>query len=222
MTALGPCETNQTQRANDTDQHHRRQGIGQTKSCSCASVIQSILKHHSQRGTFRSIETGLSKDRVRILLVPITIEWQTDKVVLGIVGNVLIHGVNTRSGLALISSRGDAFLEDNLAMDQSGNPVPITSGEIEVLTALPLWFEGLVTFPASSVANEVARRAGARPRDRDAVDRRIIRDFLARQGRVIDSQDEVGGYPQAAMTTRKLDIPQNVESWLARLAAEVE
>ena len=203
--------------------------------CREIAVIGNLYAHNVARNPyFKAFTTGIIVNNViynpgsrAIQLgfsagewVDMGIEPQNCRV--GIVGNVLIHGVNTRSGLALISSRGDAFLEDNLAMDQSGNPVPITSGEIEVLTALPLWFEGLVTFPASSVANEVARRAGARPRDRDAVDRRIIRDFLARQGRVIDSQDEVGGYPQAAMTTRKLDIPQNVEAWLARLAAEVE
>jgi len=44
-----------------------------------------------------------------------------------------------------------------------------------------------------------------------------------RDGRLIDSQEGVGGDPEAKPVRRALDIPkQNVEAWLARLAAELE
>jgi hypothetical protein len=40
---------------------------------------------------------------------------------------------------------------------------------------------------------------------------------------LIDSQEGVGGDPEAKPVRRALDIPkQNVEAWLARLAAELE
>jgi hypothetical protein len=66
------------------------------------------------------------------------------------------------------------------------------------------------------------KHAGARPNDRDEIDRRIIREFQQRLGHFIDSQDEVGGYPKVAPVKRGFEIPADVESWLAKLAAEVE
>ncbi|WBY09359.1 hypothetical protein PIB19_08635 [Sphingomonas sp. 7/4-4] len=37
--------------------------------------------------------------------------------------------------------------------------------------------------------------AGARPWDRDAVDKRIVAEVRSGKGRVIDDEREVGGYP---------------------------
>ena len=51
----------------------------------------------------------------------------------------------------------------------------------------------------------------------------IIKNFMEKGGRIIDSQDEVEGYPKVEMTSRKLDVPiANVEEWLAKMAREVE
>ena len=64
---------------------------------------------------------------------------------------------------------------------------------------------------------------GARPKDRDIVDKRIIQDFPDRKGRIIDSQEEVGGYPDFEMTYRKFEIPEeNIEGWLLKLTADIE
>ena len=63
---------------------------------------------------------------------------------------------------------------------------------------------------------------GARPADRDEVDRHIIRAFKQRKGRIIDSQEEVGGYPLAAMTRRQRTAPDDVNVWLAQLSAALE
>ncbi|MDP6041891.1 MAG: right-handed parallel beta-helix repeat-containing protein, partial [Candidatus Latescibacteria bacterium] len=138
-----------------------------------------------------------------------------------VVGNVMIHGVDTRSGLAMVSSKGDAYLEDNIALGQAGSAVALSSGNIRILEEKPVW-GNLNPLPASAVEDHVAQHAGARPKDRDAVDQRIVREFLAREGRVIDSQEEVGGYPQVEIVRRTLNIPANVEAWLAQLAAEIE
>jgi hypothetical protein len=36
------------------------------------------------------------------------------------------------------------------------------------------------------------------------------------KGRIIDSQEQVGGYPKTAKTTRQLVVPrENIEAWLA-------
>ncbi len=67
---------------------------------------------------------------------------------------------------------------------------------------------------------------GSRPADRSPIDQRII-DLVANdQGRIIDSQDEVGGYPSVTMTHRALEIPDGgaeaVDIWLKRQAEAVE
>jgi hypothetical protein len=55
----------------------------------------------------------------------------------------------------------------------------------------------------------VLAHAGARPKDRDEVELRIIREVRVRGGHLIDSQDDVGGYPRPKPATRKLTIPTN-------------
>ena len=144
-----------------------------------------------------------------------------------IVGNVMRYGANTQSGLNMVSgnSPGLAFLDDNLAFDQNGQPVPPAGGEVKPLTEKPSWPTGLTAMPASETANHVLATAGARPADRDDVDRRLVADFRAGTGKLVNSQDEVGGYPKAAATTRKLKVPKkakDIDEWLARYWAEVE
>ena len=99
--------------------------------------------------------------------------------------------------------------------------MPLTSGNIRILEEKPIW-GNITPLPASSVVEHVVQSAGARPKDRDATDQRIIREFLAREGRMINSQQEVGGYPQMNMVRRPLNIPTDVDAWLAQLAAELE
>jgi len=93
---------------------------------------------------------------------------------------------------------------------------------VALLNERPSWPLGLIAAPASSVLERVLASAGARPKDRDVVDQRIVADVRARSGRIIDSQDEVGGYPTAAATRRTLDVPADVEAWLRTLAADLE
>ena len=69
----------------------------------------------------------------------------------------------------------------------------------------------------------IVNNAGARPKDRDEIDKRIIQDFLDRKGEILDSQDEVEGYPEHKATYRKLDIPEkDIGKWLNRFSSELE
>lgn len=62
--------------------------------------------------------------------------------------------------------------------------------------------------------------AGARPAQRDAIDRRLTDETKAGTGRVIDSQDDTEGYPSCQPVRRPLDIPDSgIEEWLEKLAA---
>jgi hypothetical protein len=140
-----------------------------------------------------------------------------------VVGNVLRHGPDTRRGLALVTGRGDVYLADNIAQDRQGRCVPLTAWRINILEKKPIWAENLKVLPAERVFEHVLQHAGARPRDRDRVDQRIVETVRTGQGHIIDSQEEVGGYPEMPSTTRKLTIPEdNIEAWLAELADELE
>ena len=99
--------------------------------------------------------------------------------------------------------------------------MPLTSGNIRILEEKPIW-GNITPLPSSAVVEHVVASAGARPKDRDEIDQRIIREFLERKGRMIDSQQEVDGYPQINMVRRPLNIPLDVDAWLAQLAAELE
>ena len=54
---------------------------------------------------------------------------------------------------------------------------------------------GVKLLPAADVQDAVIRNAGARPWDRDAVDASIVADTIEGRGGIIDSEQEVGGYP---------------------------
>ena len=69
----------------------------------------------------------------------------------------------------------------------------------------------------------MSRFVGARPKERDAIDQRIITQALTGQAHLIDSQEEVGGYPWIKPVTRALDVPAtHRREWLDKLAREVE
>src|SRR5262249_19736391 len=122
-----------------------------------------------------------------------------------------------------VSRKGDVYLVDNLAFDRSGTPAAITSGLINLLIDRPSWARGLFPLPAVKVVESVLRRAGARPRERDDVDKRILADVKDHKGHLIANPDEVGGYPRPMMTRRRLVVPvEDQDEWLAKLAAEVE
>jgi hypothetical protein len=55
------------------------------------------------------------------------------------------------------------------------------------------------------VQDAVIKDVGARPWDRDKVDARIVADTIEGRGRVIDSEDDVGGYPVIAETHKAFD-----------------
>ena len=200
--------------------------------CREIAIIGNLYAHNANRNPyFKAFTTGVIVNNLiynpgarAIQLSFADSEWENVDIIpqnarVSVVGNVMIHGGNTRSGLALVSSKGDAYLEDNIALDRTGAAVPLTSGNIRILNEKPIW-GNITPLPASTVVEHVVQNAGARPKDRDEIDKRIIHEFRAR--RMIDSQVEVGGYPQINMVRRPLDIPADVDAWLARLVAELE
>lgn len=154
------------------------------------------------------------------------------------IGNVMIRGKDTPAGAAAVrvhksvKAGTQIFLADN---DYKGQLLtygttfnPHTSHPIPYLTAMtPI-------IPSRQVEALVLSQAGARPGERDAVDMRIIEEVSSRTGRIIDSQQDVGGWPGALPTFRKFVAPAhpegdddrdgytNLEEELYRLAMIVE
>lgn len=136
--------------------------------------------------------------------------YQTGR--LALVGNVLKGGASTDRAIAFFMLGGEGDVElyqaDNIATGRDGQPLPMfgryrnATGRIIAIdksVALPADTEALA---ASAVSEAVLAHAGARPWDRDAVDRRLIDEVRSGGGRIIDSEGDVGGYPPVAPATR--------------------
>ena len=127
-------------------------------------------------------------------------------------GNVLRAGYDTKQlALFMIGGSGDVdlFLEDNLAVDVIGKAtIPeigrYTTAPVRVnrLASPPPLPFGVTLLPSAQVQDAVIANAGATPWNRDPIDRRIVADVIEGRGEIIDSQDEVGGYPQYPPTRR--------------------
>jgi len=204
--------------------------------CREISIIGNLYAHNSRRNPyFKAHTTGAvinnliyNPQSCAIQMDYPESEWKEAEIKpengrISVVGNVLYYGVNTRENLALVGRKGDAFMHDNLSFKMDGSPASLISGEINILKEKPFWPEFIDALPASEVVDYVTKNAGARPKDRDKTDKRIIKDFLNKKGKIIDSQDEVGGYPEARMTHRSLEIPiNNLEDWLNKFTDEVQ
>jgi len=204
--------------------------------CTDIAVIGNLYAHNANRNPFfKANTTGVVVNNViynpgrrAIQMTYSDREWKGATLRprngrISAVGNVMIAGADTRGGLALVTYKGDAYMEDNIALDREGNPAPLHSKSIKLLQAKPSWPDGLRALPAHDVVEHVATNVGARPADRDEIDERIVRQFRESKGRIIDSQEQVGGYPKHEPTRRPLRVPRgDVDGWLAAHAARVE
>jgi hypothetical protein len=157
-----------------------------------------------------------------------------------IVGNVFLRGpsfsrdtrpifVRTSGTYALLPG-SRVYVYDNHA-PESGSTysalVTLTGGDViaslMTQTTAPVWNTGLVARPTANnaVYNRVLSFAGARPTDRDAVDRRIVSSVRNRNGQVINCvaangttrcNKNAGGWPTYAQNRRTLTLPSNQAS----------
>ena len=140
------------------------------------------------------------------------------------VGNVALQGPESIGEIYLdghISSTNYAFLDDNIIKDPAGNDLQVYDpDDIVVLDEPPLWPSGFEALPAHESLYENLRTVGSRPGDRDTHNSRIVATVANGDGEVIDSQDEVGGYPVYAETSHTLTVPDGPEArqdWLDAL-----
>lgn len=192
--------------------------------CQYIAVIGNLYAHNNDRNPyFKAFTTGVvvnnfiynpgeSAMKVRF----VHDEWSYAKMKpenarVAFVGNVFIAGVNTAAGLPMIDGWGDIYVNDNITSDGHALLGKVADDSLVLLDAPYVWPKGFVAKPASETAHNVLSNAGMRPWDRDPVDQRIITVVAAGRGKIINSQDEVGGYPKYTMTTRKLEVPEGVD-----------
>jgi pectate lyase len=136
-----------------------------------------------------------------------------------LVANVMRAGPSTADGLPLVMFGGEGplslYMDGNEAVDRWGEPAPVSgrytvSGSgVESSVAPHMDLSGLPVLSAEAVEAHVLANAGARPWDRDVNDVRVLADAAEGRGGIIDSQEEVGGYPEFEEQTR----PFNAADW---------
>ncbi len=104
----------------------------------------------------------------------------------------------------------ELHLHDNLAFDTNGRAVEITgrytAGSARILPAAMRYLPPrLRLLPASQLEDQVLLAAGARPRDRDAIDFKLLSDVAEGRARIVDSEVQSSGYPLYAPTMRPFD-----------------
>lgn len=134
-------------------------------------------------------------------------EWITGK--MGVIGNVIEFGPDTRKNLAAGSFNGpvEVFWEDNSLL--GGPEATEFSGDFTMLNNAPFWPAGLRVLSSDRVKEYVLENAGAFPWRRDEVDQRIIDEVRNGTDRVIDSEKDAGGYPGSNGKVLKNNTQQN-------------
>jgi pectate lyase len=131
------------------------------------------------------------------------------------VGNVLRGGFDTVEGIRFLMIGGvgdlDYYGRDNIMVDKWGDAIPelgsYEAGRAKIIrSSKPLdWPAGLQPMAAIDVEPYVLTHVGARPWDRDAHDVRLLADVAESRGEIINSENEVGGYPVEKETRRPFD-----------------
>jgi hypothetical protein len=133
------------------------------------------------------------------------------------VGNYVIAGPSTSSGNRFVGFRAEAA--NNMRIYAAGNRLDGNrNGILDGSAPPPTFIQGTYTTSASAFSmapvvtdtadqafTNVADTAGAFYWNRDAVDARLITELLTQKGRIINSQNEVGGYPLLPTIMRTSD-----------------
>ena len=194
------------------------------------AVIGNLFAHNDRRNPyFKAHATGVVVNNLMYNLGNAAVqlgyvegEWdgkdrRPGNPKVAVVGNDLRYGRDSYSDLAMVAYQGDVYLRDNQVLNLDGESMPQVQGDIRLLDKPPVWPEGLTAMPVDQVYDSVLLNAGARPWDRDEVDVRIVNSVRSQAGRIIDSEEQVGGYPEAKPVYRKLQVPTDTEAvgaWL--------
>ena len=154
-----------------------------------------------------------------------------------VVGNVFLRGPSfsrdTRpifvrtTGSQTLFAGSRVYTKDNYAPESTNGLITLTGGDVIAslmqTTDVAVWNTGLTARATASnaVYNRVLSFAGARPTDRDTVDKRVVQSVKSRNGQVINCvasdgstrcSKNAGGWPSYAQNKRTLTLPSNPNS----------
>jgi hypothetical protein len=154
------------------------------------------------------------------------------------IGNAYFKGVDGWEDYMVEAHKGDfdknnapangkAYMEDNIGLDRVTGSALIQHDEyVTILNESGVMPDSYQPYAAYDNIELVLKRAGARPRERSETDARIVQTLIDGTGSIIDSQQEVGGYPELDSTARVLvNIPSTLperKEWLDSISATLE
>lgn len=210
--------------------------------CTNIAIIGNYYAHNSERNPwFKGSTSGIVVNNliydpgdwaIRLSWIPKewnNLEERPTSPVVSIVGNYEKEGPSTNV-VAMVGSNypeneESCYMEDNIIVKADGvTPGKLTDESIPVilLEEKPIWIDGLTVLKAEDVPDYVLTYSGARPADRDETDLRLIEEFYSGTGKIINSQNEVGGYPKAEAVYRELEpCSGSIEEWLEKYTYEV-
>jgi hypothetical protein len=130
----------------------------------------------------------------------------------------------TGAGSLTLGAGSRVFQSGNVSENYVRELVTLTGGStisgLLGLDAYPVWNSGLTMVQAydNGVYDKVLNGAGARPADRDVVDKRIVTEVRNRTGKIINCvvsdgstrcAKNGGGWPTLAVNRRTLTLPAN-------------
>ncbi len=176
-----------------------------------------------------------------------------------VVGNVFVRGpdyqnhapVSLRADETKLPAGSKVFLADNLAQETTSDPWSVAAalkGSLKLAdykSHSPLgWPAGMTTMPTQGnvVLDHVLKYVGARPADRDSVDKRLVNQVRTGTGQIVNCvaangtarcNRNAGGWPVMAENRRALNVPADanavtasgytkLELWLHDMSADVE
>lgn len=161
-----------------------------------------IINNYIYNPGFRAIHYNLSNQEWE------GHEWVTGKMT--VIGNVLEKGLDSHKHLPYGQFHGpvEVYWEDNQVLGEQIKEDRLLIGDHTLVNAKPVWSDYIKVIPSKKVKASLLENAGARPWDRDEVDNRIIQEIKEGRNRIIDSEQEVGGFPISEPTFQKFDVSE--------------
>lgn len=156
------------------------------------ALVNNLVSHYGRDGTEASVK-------------------MLDTTTAAFVGNHFRDPADPADFVPTVDRAGEAYFEGN----RSEAPGPLVDENITRLDERPLWPDGLGALPVGEVAAHNQSAVGARPADRTPHDVRILERVASGDGAFVDSQSNVGGYPDLESTYEPLSVPEGgIGDWL--------
>jgi len=177
-----------------------------------------ISIHHNLFAHNRERQPVIQKDTETEIVNNVVYNWQnkgTDvmaEALTDIIGNYYKPGLNwngSRKGVYFRSTNAQAYVESNIGPGRptnTGNEWDVCEGSESNSSPVSVVSSNTINIHSPTDAYAfVLEHAGATMPQRDPVDLRVVQDVIDSTGTVINSQNEVGGFPVYSQGTPPLD-----------------